>query len=144
MKMSSSQLWLQFKRSQIKPEKCFRGFSRIRTRGQLSYEDPYAGSRPITTEMITSSFQLLYCLLQALKLKLDINSNQVKLTFSLTYIAPVCFKCPFYWKRSAITTCNFRFFREQDREKVTWKSWLCQEHSLLYNMGVLGFRVMHS
>ena len=56
MKMWSSQLWLRFKQSQIKPHKCFRGFNRIRTHGlcvsavvlhQLSYEDPYVGSRPI-------------------------------------------------------------------------------------------------
>ena len=56
MKMWSSQLWLRFKQSQSKPEKCFRGFNGIRTHGlcvsaavlhQLSYEDPYVGSRPI-------------------------------------------------------------------------------------------------
>ena len=56
MKMWSSQLWLRFKQSQSKPEKCFRGFNRIRTHGlcvsaavlhQLSYEDSYVGSRPI-------------------------------------------------------------------------------------------------
>ena len=50
MKMWSSKLWLRFKQSQIKPEECFRGFNRIRTRGlcvsaavlhQLVYEDPY-------------------------------------------------------------------------------------------------------
>ena len=54
VKMWSSQLWLRFKQSQIKPEKCFRGFNGIRTRGlcvsavvlhQLSYEDPYVGRR---------------------------------------------------------------------------------------------------
>ena len=33
MKMWSSQLWLRFKQSQIKPEKCLRGFNGIRTRG---------------------------------------------------------------------------------------------------------------
>ena len=56
MKKWSSQLWLRFKQSQSKPEKCFRGFNGIRTHGlcvsaavlhQLSYEDPYIGSRPI-------------------------------------------------------------------------------------------------
>ena len=56
MKMWSSQLWLWFKQSQSKPEKCFRGFNGIRTHAlcvsaavlhQLSYEDPYVGSRPI-------------------------------------------------------------------------------------------------
>ena len=56
MKMWSSHLWLRFKQSQSKPEKCFRGFNGIRTHGlcvsatvlhQLSYEDPYIGSRPI-------------------------------------------------------------------------------------------------
>ena len=55
--MWSSQLWLRLnKQSQIKPEKCFRGFNRIRTRGlcvsaavlhQLSYEDPNVGSRTV-------------------------------------------------------------------------------------------------
>ena len=56
VKMWSSQLWLQFKQSQIKPKKCFQGFNGIRARGlcvsaavlhQRSYEDPYVGSRPI-------------------------------------------------------------------------------------------------
>ena len=56
MKKWSSQLWLRFKQSRIKPEKCFRDFNGIRTHGlcvsavvphQLSYEDPYVRSRPI-------------------------------------------------------------------------------------------------
>ena len=56
VKMWSLQLWLRFQQSQIKPEKCFRGFNGIRTSGvcvsdvvlrQLNYEDPYVGSRPI-------------------------------------------------------------------------------------------------
>ena len=55
MKMWSSQLWLRFKQSQSKPQKCFRLFNRIRTHclcvcvavlHQLSYEHPYVGSRP--------------------------------------------------------------------------------------------------
>ena len=33
MKMWSSPLWLRFKQSQLKPEKCFRGFNRNRTHG---------------------------------------------------------------------------------------------------------------
>ena len=54
--MWSSQLWLRFKQSQSKPEKCFLGFNGIRTQGlcvsaavlhQLSYEDPYVWSTPI-------------------------------------------------------------------------------------------------
>ena len=54
--MWSSQLWLPFKQSQIKPEKCFWGFNEIQSRGlcvsaavlhQLSYKEPYVGSRPI-------------------------------------------------------------------------------------------------
>ena len=56
--MWSSQLSLRFKQSQSRPEKCFRGFNGIQAHGlelcvsaamlhKLSYEDPYAGSRPI-------------------------------------------------------------------------------------------------
>ena len=56
VKMWSSQLRLRFQQSQIKPEKCFRGFNGIRTRvlcvstavlHQLSYEDPHVAIRPI-------------------------------------------------------------------------------------------------
>ena len=56
MKMWSSQLWLRFKQSQSKPEKCFQGFNGIQNHvlfvstavlPQLSYEDPYVASRPI-------------------------------------------------------------------------------------------------
>ena len=57
MKVWSSQLWLRFKQSQLgKPEKCYRGFNGIQIHGfcisaavlyQLSYEDPYVGSKPI-------------------------------------------------------------------------------------------------
>ena len=56
MKKWLSQLWLQFKQSQSKPEKCFQGFNGVSTHGlclsaavlyHLSYEDPYVGRRPI-------------------------------------------------------------------------------------------------
>ena len=43
MKMWSLQLWLRFKQSQIKPEKCFRGFSGIRQK----IEQSYSSSKPL-------------------------------------------------------------------------------------------------
>ena len=51
MKVFSSQWSLQFKQLQINPKTKFRDFNGIRNYGlyvsQLSYEDPYIGSRPI-------------------------------------------------------------------------------------------------
>ena len=54
MKMWSSRFWLRFKQSQIKPEKCFRGFIGIRTHGLCV--SAAVLHQPLTTAMITSSF----------------------------------------------------------------------------------------
>ena len=47
MEMWSSQLWLRFKQSQSKPEKCFRAFNGIRTHAHCSANAEAMGSNPV-------------------------------------------------------------------------------------------------